>query len=389
MGVRSAVFALLAAGLVGLLATPPPARATDSVVVPASIDATGASDASADLAAFIASVPDGSTIAFAAGGTYRLDTGLRLIDRQDLTLEGNGATLHATAATGEPRTSPFVLEGGRNITLRGFVLTGTNPDSGTSESHHPDRQDQGGVDAYGVRGLLIERTTIRETWGDCVYLGADDGTWSDGVTYRESTCERNGRMGVAIVAASNVLVEHVTFDAIAMFPFGIEPNADSEGAIGITIRDNEVGTYGHSTLFTPYFFVAEGAPGATVRDVTVVRNIVTGGTLASTAERPNRFSFTFSDNVSLVPAEGPVLKLSAVQDLHVAGNVQPLVSGTLLAAPGPNRIVIAVLIAGAVLTAIAAVLVMLSFRRRPMRRRGAEVSDLGERGRAATGTDEA
>lgn len=44
--------------------TPAPARLS----VPASIDATGASDASAALNAWIATVPDGSTIVFKASG---------------------------------------------------------------------------------------------------------------------------------------------------------------------------------------------------------------------------------------------------------------------------------------------------------------------------------
>ncbi len=46
---------------------------TRTVSVPTSIDATGSSDVSAALNAFIKSVPDGSIIAFRAGTTYRLD----------------------------------------------------------------------------------------------------------------------------------------------------------------------------------------------------------------------------------------------------------------------------------------------------------------------------
>ena len=41
-----------------------------------SIDATGSRNVSSKLQAFIDSAPDGSTIVFKAGGTYRLDTAL-------------------------------------------------------------------------------------------------------------------------------------------------------------------------------------------------------------------------------------------------------------------------------------------------------------------------
>ena len=57
------------------------------------------SDASAALISFVATVPDGSTIVFKAGGVYRLDRALKLSSRHNLTFEGNGATLKA-AGTG-------------------------------------------------------------------------------------------------------------------------------------------------------------------------------------------------------------------------------------------------------------------------------------------------
>src|SRR5574343_814223 len=71
---------------------PPPVTAR-TVAVPASIDATGATNAAAALQTFLASVPDGSGITFPAGGIYRLDRGISLQNRHNLVFEGNGATL--------------------------------------------------------------------------------------------------------------------------------------------------------------------------------------------------------------------------------------------------------------------------------------------------------
>jgi hypothetical protein len=361
----------LAAVAAFLLAAPgvPPLASVAVLVVPDSVDATGATDASAALAAFIDAAPDGATISFPAAGRYRLDSGLRLVDRRGLTFDGNGATLLATGTSGEPGSSPFLVDGGADITIRNLVLLGSNPDADTANAHHADRQNQGGVNAYGVRGLALEALTIRETWGDCVYLGADGATWWERVTFRDSTCERNGRMGVAIVAARDVVVERVRFDAIALFPFDIEPDADTGGAIGVAFQDNSVGTYGRSNLFTPYFFAAEGAAGAPVRDVTVTRNRVTGGTLASAADRPNRSDFTFTDNESLVPAEGPVLRFAGVDGLTLSGNIQPLASGPLEETPALGLRAIATILGAIAILAAAAVL--------PIRRRRPTATDTG------------
>jgi hypothetical protein len=346
--------------------TPPATQAptTGEVTVPASIDAHGERDVAAELTAFLARVPDGTTIHFQPG-TYRLGAGLRILNRHSLVFEGHGATLRATATTGTPRTSPFLLENSSGITIRDFTLTGNNPDAGTPASHHLDRQDQGGVNVYGGGNVLIERTTIRETWGDCVYVGANAGTWSDGVTYRDSACERNGRMGVAIVAGSNVLVARVRFDAISLHVFDIEPDDATGGATTVEITDNTVTTYGLSHELVTYFFAASGATHARIRGVTVTGNHVTDGTLASIADGTNVSDLTFTDNVAERSARGPVLHFQAVSGLVVSGNVQPLSSGELLdlhgAGAGGSFALVGV--TALVSVAVAGLLVMFGLRR--------------------------
>ena len=69
---------------------PPPG---DAVKLPSSIDATGSKDVSADLQTFVKNVPNGSTVLFKAGGTYKLGKVIHISDKRGLTLEGNGATL--------------------------------------------------------------------------------------------------------------------------------------------------------------------------------------------------------------------------------------------------------------------------------------------------------
>ena len=319
-------------GTATLGSTPP----AGGIVVPAAIDATGGSDAAPALAAFIAGVPDGSTILFAPGGVYRLDTGLRILGRHNLVFDGRGATLRATATTGAPRSSPFVLEASTGITVTDFSLTGTNPDAGTAAAHHLDRQNQGGVIVYGGGNIVIADTTIAGTWGDCVYVGMTSaGTWADGVTYRDSVCRRNGRMGVAVVAGRDVTVARVSFDALAMFAFDIEPDTAAGGAVNVTFRDNTVGTYGLYPGLSEYFFAASGADGSNVDDITVAGNTVSSGKgLRITVGQwgnPNRVrkNIRVIDNVATRQVSGPAMDFFYAQTVTVTGNTQPLSGGGL------------------------------------------------------------
>ena len=78
--------------------TPKPGRKRHhhGIPVPGSIDASGGSDVGGALQRFVDGVPDGSTIVFKSGGTYRVSHGLRLFGRHDLVFAGNGATIQTT-----------------------------------------------------------------------------------------------------------------------------------------------------------------------------------------------------------------------------------------------------------------------------------------------------
>jgi hypothetical protein len=144
-------------------------------------------------------------------------------------------------------------------------------------------------------------------------------------------------MGVAIVAGSNVLVERVAFDGIAIHVFDIEPNNARGGATNITIRDNSVGTYGTCQCFGGSFFRGTGDLAAPVRNVVVSDNVVTGGSLTTVFAWSIAYSgypyrdISFLRNRSTVTARGPVLSFRHVDGLTVTGNVQPLSSGSLIA----------------------------------------------------------
>ena len=209
--------------------TLPPANA---ISVPASIDATGSTDVSGQLQSVIDKAPNGSTIVFKAGGTYRLDRALVVSGRRNLTLEGNGARLDL------PRTFDSwnsigiqVRNGSTGTTIRDFAMVGNNTEAGTSDACC-SREAQHAIAVLSATDTLIEGVDIRRTWGDCLYVNAatvPGGTWSDGVTFRDSTCRLTGRHGVGIIRGSNIRIVNNVFDEIGFMVIDIEPGASDAG----------------------------------------------------------------------------------------------------------------------------------------------------------------
>lgn len=331
-----------------LAPTPTPAPATSIVSVPATIDATGATDVSAPLAAFVRSVPDGSTIAFKVGGTYKLSTAIHLTDRHNLVFDGNGATLR-TAGCGV-EDSAFLLDGtpSTGIAIRGFTMIGDNSAAGTTSAFVAGCESQMGVAIYGARDIDISNVTISSVHAECVYIDAGGnprgvGAWADNITFRDSTCRLNGRMGVAIIAASHVTVTRVTFDRIAISVFDIEPYMANGGATYVSLTDNVISGYGASPTYTPWVLQASafGMTTTIVHDITLARNRITAGPTKSAntlttagltvKARTQRWqNFSIVDNVSTVTGNGPTMYFEHIDGLTVSGNTQPLSSGTMV-----------------------------------------------------------
>lgn len=309
--------------------------------VPTSIDATGRTDASARLRAFLARVPDGSTIVFKAGGTYRLDQSIRVENRHRLVFDGEDAILRIAGC--EIDDSAFVVDRlASNITIREFIIVGDNANGGTIDAYKPGCESQAGVAVYSGRNVQISDVVIARTWGECVYIdaGGPAYSWSDNVWFHHSTCKLNGRMGVAIAAASRVVVERVHFNKIGMFVLDIEPYTDKGGGTYVTFRNNTVATYGLTPLYTNWFVAAEGTAGSTVHDLTVTGNRVFAGAprspntitdagLATTITVPRRQRIVFHNNSTAVAGSGPALYFSHVDGITVTDNVQPLTKGSL------------------------------------------------------------
>ena len=335
IGHRSLV-TLVAVGVLALVAcddpaatrtpsTAPPSSPTGGPV-PASLDATGTGDASAALMAFVAGVPDGSTIVFKAGGVYRMDSGLRFSGRRNLTFEGNGATLRSNGTSSCGRDcSLFYVVSDTGITIRNVRLVGNSPTPGV---YNGSWEQAAAVTIIGGGGVEIANVTVSGVGGDALTLSGVAPAWPDGIWFHDSHVISSGRMGVGILAGRNVTVERVTFDTVGYGAFDIEPNDTTQGASAVRFLDNTVGAV-NQVRGRAFFFGANGAVGSAVSDVTVSGNRATGTSLDTYLNVARRQNIVFTNNTSTVPVAGPVLYFAHVDGLTVTGNVQPLTSGVL------------------------------------------------------------
>jgi hypothetical protein len=287
-------------------------REPAGIDVPSAIDATGTTDASAGLQAWLGTVPNGSAIVFKAGGTYRMDAGLKV--SKSLTLEGNGATLRSNGDSGD--FSSLIIVSGIGVTVRDFNLVGNNPTPGV---YRAGQEWAAGILTIGGSHIEIANVTVGGVYGDCLKVGSG----TDTVTFHDSMCTSVGRNGVSIISASNVTIQRVAFPMVGYCTFDIEPNLSTESARNIKFLDNTAGTWTNS------FLSAHGAAGSVVDGVTVSGNTVTGNSLLTYVELARRQNVVFTNNTSTVTASGPVLRFAYVDGLTISGNVQPLSSGVL------------------------------------------------------------
>jgi hypothetical protein len=131
----------------------------------------------------------------------------------------------------------------------------------------------------------------------------------------------------------------------------IEPDLESQGASDVRVVDNAVGAYGLNSDLTSWLLAAEGADGASVSNVEVARNTITGtersghegkalGLHVTVRARGPRSDFVVRDNVSARVVAGPSMQFIGVEGVDVTGNVQPLSSGQLVRVTGSTDVVI-------------------------------------------------
>jgi hypothetical protein len=220
------------------------------VPVPTKVAADCSRDVTGELNAWLASVADGSTLLLGAAACYRVDGTLRIVDRYNLTVEGQGAVVRAMAT---PAPTPkitrqmWLIRGGSNITVRNVTAWGTNP----SPTFDVRREWFPLFEIAGTSNVLLDQVTGRNSWGDFAFITPDvrrvvnsDGTGAVlplGVTIRNSTARVIGRHGVTCNGCDGVLVDHSSFSDIGYQVLDIEVEATTWHARDVTFSNNTIG----------------------------------------------------------------------------------------------------------------------------------------------------
>ena len=234
---------------------------------PAGIVSDCSVDVTAPLATLIARLPMGATLNLRSGGCYRIDRTLFVQGKRNLTIEGNGATLKA-GTLGDQQRRHLWITGGSGIVVRNLTILGAATTPGVYDA---TKSFQHGVAISGATGVRIERVTIRNVYGDFVYVGSGGGVWSRDVTVTGSTFSGAGRQGVAVVGGQGVVIDGNTLGNVGRSMFDLEPNQVTDGAVDVTISNN-------STGYARNFWLANGGVGLNVRNIVVRGNRATSAT---------------------------------------------------------------------------------------------------------------
>jgi len=305
--------------------------------VPTSIDRTGATDVSSAINAFIASVPDGSTIVFPASSRYRIEGAVLVGARHNLVINGSGATFFATTngSTAKPagpnavqqhwprHRDQWLVYDSSNITVRNLVIHGPNPNGGTADNAYVLAYEaQAGFEFYDTTNSLLENCTISYTYGDLVYVG----NRASKDVVRGCHLSSSGRQGVTVAYATSIVIDHNTLTSIRRSAIDLEPFTASWGVSNVWVVYN---TFKWIRLDT----IAAKAQGD-VSQIVIAYNKLTSEPLSirntpDAVITPPRHDWYVIDNVSDTMFGSPhgVYWITYTKNVTVTGNFQPLQAG--------------------------------------------------------------
>ncbi len=246
----------------------PAGAAVTPAVVPASIAANCSTDVTAALNAWIASVPDNSTLAFTTNGCFRVDGTLIVQHRTGLTFEGNGATFRQVTDGTELVTPKLIrtrnvwtFARSSHLIVRNLTTFGANPHAGMGVlAYQPRFEAQHAYLIQGTDNMLMDHVAAYDTYGDFVWVGPG----TSNLTVRNSTFARNGRQGWTI-NGRDITFENNSITDTRRATIDIEPSLPTWSSQNIWIRNNDVGP---GRLF---FFANVGA-AAPMDNINIIGN---------------------------------------------------------------------------------------------------------------------
>lgn len=294
------------------------------------VDDTGATDVTADVLAFIATCSNGTTgspntILFGSAKTYRCDGVLSIASRSHLIIDANGSTIQ-TDDLADRNRAHWRSYHSTDIRFTNGIIRGANPYAGLGDAAYSSLYEaQHAFDVVSSTDITIDNWYVSNIWGDHVYGGMDDATWTDGLLVEDNEFANNGRQVFGLVGCRNVEIRNNVVGTARRSIIDLEPNGVTYGCDGIWIHDNVFGVQRLS------FIASKGYPGpvhnVTIEDNTLANHMGTQVDPPGVGLRNNWIirNNTAASTVGTNPPNAMVFK--RVNGLTVTGNVQPMQSG--------------------------------------------------------------
>jgi hypothetical protein len=247
--------------------------AANTVTVPTAF--ADGTNRTADLQAFLNSVPDGSTIDF-GNRPIRTDQTLTLYLRRGLTfvrpnlytddLTGNGLTIAQLAALpdGTPaknaarERSFWLIQDCDDITFQGARNRGPNvaawalqsPSNPWPETAYiVQLEAQHAYDVQFSRHVSIVDDESSHLYGDAYFFGPNhsDGRWCEDVEVIRPHAHHIGRQGAALTGVRRIKFVDIWWHDLRRSAFDLEPERDFGGSDDVTIEGGRVGKWADAT----------------------------------------------------------------------------------------------------------------------------------------------
>jgi hypothetical protein len=237
-------------------------------------DSTGASDVTAELQAWLNSVPDGSRLIIPAGARYRVDGTLTIRGKKNWTItcpKGTKPVFTGEGAEGARERAQWFLDDCEDIKFHRIRTEGSN----RNYVYNVALESQSAWWIAGCKRVELSECEAEWTYGDFVQVQGhtikDVGhPYADGVWIHDCTTRHIGRIVLVTNNARNVLFERNRCHENKRSFWDAEPNFRDQQVEQIHIQDNVIGS---SEATSAHFEAGGGKPtDRPIQNIVVQRN---------------------------------------------------------------------------------------------------------------------
>ena len=234
-------------------------------------------DGAAAITSAVKGCPDGSTVLFPAGRTYRQADKILVERRKNLVIDGNGSTFVSSAPNDawdnmyNARPNWMVVEG-VNVTLRNMTIRGNLPAGPRGILR--GNQYNAGVIVYGGNGVSVTDVSVYSVFGEFVVSnpsgfyyggGALDGQVPTNVRVVRLRGEHAARQCVAVTAAQGFWLEDSTLKDCYQNGVDVEPDVAGVPLRDVHVLRNTISEYYFSALTVPTAYRSGDVDGVEFR----------------------------------------------------------------------------------------------------------------------------